>query len=629
VENDLSKHDKKVEDGEYKSLIEQIDSEYHIAYDFITPKWSEWITRLKIYNNQKRKKEAIGDPLMFTIHQTILASLYDDRLSVKFSGRNGGDEEVAENLNNLSTFDYDEMEKDILDYNWDWDTSFFGRGLVLFNEFNRKLKVPIPEIIDPMTFLRDPRAVSSQGDIKGRGGLRFCGREIRVTKRDLENGGYFDYEDLKDTNKNTTFDTNRNARVSAQGLGELNSKKVLIGENKDYSIFEWITWDNGKLVLVALDSQRKKIIKYVPLDYTKIPIIDRSLFPMAHSWDGTSIPDLTEDKQRARAVVQNVALEGVKAGQYPMHLYDSTKIKNKAQLERYELNKWIPVDGTPSNTIEQVQRQQVKNEVNWIMDVLDASAQRATATPATQQGMITSGRTSATETSIAAQKVDTRYSLSAKIFGWSEKKFWRHWYSLYKKHFKADIDEKIVRINGMSGESWRPFTRENIIATVDPDVKVESKSVSEAKRLEKLNSFGQVLMVLKDSETTNKRYGERHFAFLSGLTEEEINALIPPTIDEMEAVKENQKLNNNEIVKININQNHQEHLMKHSSAISNAATDTHILAHKTAMMMQRDNPELRPQKEIMQEQMQMQSPNKNGSDAKLNFDTPNTLQKVQ
>jgi len=75
------------------------------------PKLDEWAVRLKLYNNQKRDKETIGDPLLFTIHQTVLASLYSDRLGVDFLGREAGDEETAENLNAMAEYDYDEMEK--------------------------------------------------------------------------------------------------------------------------------------------------------------------------------------------------------------------------------------------------------------------------------------------------------------------------------------------------------------------------------------------------------------------------------------------------------------------------------------------------------------------------------------
>jgi len=84
VYEDLSLEEKNMKNSgrNFKELIDQINSEFNISYWFMKPKWEEWALRLKLYNNQKRDKSAVGDPLMFTIHQTVLASLYDDTLSV-------------------------------------------------------------------------------------------------------------------------------------------------------------------------------------------------------------------------------------------------------------------------------------------------------------------------------------------------------------------------------------------------------------------------------------------------------------------------------------------------------------------------------------------------------------------
>ena len=84
------------------------------------------------------------------------------------------------------------------------------------------------------------------------------------------------------------------------------------------------------------------------------------------------------------------------------------------------------------------------------------------------------------ELELISSKVDTRYSMSAKIFGWSEAAFWRWWYRGYKKNFKEDIDEKVVRIQGANAPIWRPLMRDNIISDVDPDAKIESKVISES-----------------------------------------------------------------------------------------------------------------------------------------------------
>src|SRR3972149_6735476 len=114
----------------FLNLQKQCAAEYDLAWKHQKPKKDEAEVRLKLYNNQKRDKKAVGDTTMFTIHQTILASLYVDKLTAIFGAKEEGDEDTAENLNAFAENDYDEMEKDILDFGCDWDTCFFGRGLI-------------------------------------------------------------------------------------------------------------------------------------------------------------------------------------------------------------------------------------------------------------------------------------------------------------------------------------------------------------------------------------------------------------------------------------------------------------------------------------------------------------------
>src|SRR3990167_8201252 len=83
--------------GDQEKLVKQIDGEYNLAYKFSEAKRKVWLSRLKLYNNQRRDSDAVGDNLMFTIFNTIHAALWDDRLAVSFQGRAGmGDEDVEE-----------------------------------------------------------------------------------------------------------------------------------------------------------------------------------------------------------------------------------------------------------------------------------------------------------------------------------------------------------------------------------------------------------------------------------------------------------------------------------------------------------------------------------------------------
>ena len=123
--------------NEVKAIVDQVGTEYKVAYNNQNAKKDKWEARLKLYNNQKRDDDKVGDTTLFTIHQTVLASLYGDRLTVEWQAKEEGDEEVASNLTDLAENDYEEMGKAQLDYIYDWDTLFFGRGIMARSEERR------------------------------------------------------------------------------------------------------------------------------------------------------------------------------------------------------------------------------------------------------------------------------------------------------------------------------------------------------------------------------------------------------------------------------------------------------------------------------------------------------------
>ena len=183
------------------------------------------------------------------------------------------------------------------------------------------------------------------------------------------------------------------------------------------------------------------------------------------------------------------------------------------------------------------------------------------------------------------------------MFGWSEKRFWKQWYRLYKDHFEDGIDEKTVRITGALGAKWRPFTRENLIANTDPDVKIESRILSEAKRINDLRQFQGYVQFLAADPNANLRFALRHMGKLNGLKKDIIDRLLPPTIEEMRAEDENVAMRENpeEPVTVLPTDDHQAHLEIHNKMEDTPAKFAHINAHKRAMMLKQARPDLFPQ----------------------------------
>lgn len=583
---------------DYTDFLEQVRSEHEAAVTFIQPKWDLWKNRLKLYNNQKKDPKAIGDVLLFTIFQTVFAQLYVDQLQASFVPRGDGDEERAELWTSMAEFDHDEMERTESDYAWIWDAMFFGKGLQLLMEFDSETKTPVQEIIDPLTFLRDPIATSTQGTgKKKKGAMRFCGWHIQLTKFEIEKSGlYQNYSEVFDkkgsqSQLDKTISENRKERASAQGTGDPTASSNLTGDNQTINAINWMTRRDGKLIYAVVTTDFKEVLRYDELPYESFPIIERSIFPTSHDWDGVSIPDLIEDKQRARAVLQNLSLKSAELNLYNTVVYDKSRITNKNDLNR-EMDKHIGVNGNTAGVITNVQRNPIGTEVQFIMGLLSNSAQTATATPNQAQGMPSDRKNTATADVLIDKKVDERRSLTAKVFGWSEKKFWKQWYMLYNEYFDAKIDTKVVRITGAFGDSFKEIRMSDLKTEKHPDVRVESVEVSDAKRFNKLQSFSTYIALIAQDPNANLRYAFKRSGELRGLKADEIERLLPDSIDELEAKAENKELSENKSVQIDVNEDHKLHLEIHTKAKDSKAKEMHILAHQQALLLKRDRPDI-------------------------------------
>lgn len=84
-----------------------------------------------------------------------MALQYSDEMTVEFVGRQLGADMIAEQLENLARFDFEEMEMDKLSYNVEWDRLFFGVGILVFDHWDTVKKVPIYRRMNPLTWIPD------------------------------------------------------------------------------------------------------------------------------------------------------------------------------------------------------------------------------------------------------------------------------------------------------------------------------------------------------------------------------------------------------------------------------------------------------------------------------------------
>lgn len=567
---------------DYSKIIQQVEQEFQLCYQADQAKKLRDLGRLKIYNNQAKDPTKVGYPLVYGIHQVVHANLYDDKLQVTCKPREEGDSDQADNLTQLFGFDYGIMKKDQIDEAWNFDAELFGNGYVLLNNFDLKLKTPTASVIDPTVLMKDPMAVSVAGDMEGNGAWRFGGYEVYMTKYAMEkNPSYFNLDSLKFGNDELTSFTAqaRRERAKAQGRTILTNWENLT-ENYNYGILRWFTHIDGEKYLVELGNNRTEVVRCQRMEWDTA-IIQRKFSPIAHDPDGVSLFDLLEDKQRYGAKMMNVAGEIVMADLNGMWIYRGKGFRSNQDFS-FKFGKWIQYDGDKalSDAAQPLQMKQISQGAKYVIDWLDIAAQKAAGTPDIQQGQAQKGADTLGENQLLASSSMNRYSLTAKIYGWSEAEFWAQSYRIYKEYFSKGLGKKIARLEGPFGTKFKEIAPSDIIMgnELGPDIEIESRKISEAKKARELNQIGVVgPLVLQDPQADQMYFKRKALKLV--WPKDEVERMLPLTVDEVLAREENDKLSDEEYVKVKVSDNHTVHLREHASAKDNPTTREHIKAH--------------------------------------------------
>ncbi len=596
--------DLKLEAEDEKKLLRQVQAEEEFASKGLDSWIDKNLKRLRLYNNQKRDEELVGEPLLFTHMNTWLSSLYDDELDKQWIPREDGDIESAENLSNVADYDVELMGKDELDLNVLWDALFFSYGLIDMIEFDVNKKCPAPSVIDPTSFRYDTLSSSIDGNSVNKGGMRFLFWDLYMSEREVENSPVMFPDALKKLQKETSKETEkqkeaRQLRIEALGGDIVHFDNNEMGDNNVYQILQCRTWWDGKKVLLLLTPDCQTILggKILPLDEKGNSlswwVASKRINPQPHQFKGVSLPDILEDKQRKKAVLINDALNLTRISVYGSHAFNKNLIKNVNDL-KWGFDKWIPVDGDPRQAIAPVYKDSPNlNVLDNMLNYLDVSAQTASATPSLQQGVLSEQRRTLGELEMVAESSKTRYSLALKTIASGDKEFWNLWYLSYKVFFNDGLGEKVIRVAG-STRSFRKISRKDILCKVDPDVKITSKALSEASKMRRFAQYIKLLEVVLQDPEADKRAGMKHGMYLAGMDKEEIDNVFPPTRDEMIAKEQNDMLGRDETPPFLPNDNHQVHIRIHKEARDSKKKDRHMSLHMKALKLEQANPDLNP-----------------------------------
>lgn len=135
-------------------VLAQIREERSRSIDFVRSKREQFVSDLRLFNNQKSDDEMIGDTTMFNVHDALVARDFSDRVQVQFTGSIGGTP-YADKATIAYREDYSSDDYQIRKYQLAHDRFFFGVAVEAFTGWNGTTKSNKVQIVDPFTFVPD------------------------------------------------------------------------------------------------------------------------------------------------------------------------------------------------------------------------------------------------------------------------------------------------------------------------------------------------------------------------------------------------------------------------------------------------------------------------------------------
>ena len=426
---------------------EDIQTNYQESFQFLQTRKQRQANQLVLLNNLNRGEQNIASTLLITLFNRLVSALYDDKMQVKFLPSQGINQEQLNAFNILAQSDYIEMDKAKLDYDWCWDTLFFGRGYLETLRFDKKRKIMQPHVINPLVLGYDPYFENPQD-------WRYYWKWITKSKWELikliKKGiitGIDDISQLSSGQDEYLWEYKTKRDSAAKGI----QPPIEAAQSDVYQILEYYGYnDEGKKTVYWTDKDISMILMESELDLgdgeqiiapngevieaeSKWPIVVKEAFRTPHASIPFSVADLLEDKHRAKSVLLNLAYVAAKDRANPIYGYNPDKVRDVAQFFNRQISQHIPMDSQdavfPLNTEDPMSAGLIQ-----FISMLTQEANDPVGTGQVGQPMAAKGDKTATHDAIQQQMNDMAQSLQSKVMQFGEQEFWSAWFHRYAKN---------------------------------------------------------------------------------------------------------------------------------------------------------------------------------------------------
>lgn len=557
--------------------VQDLRTFYEESFNFLQARKKRQAAQLTLLSNMRRGDANISSTLMLTLFDRVMASIYDDKMQVKFLPSQGILQEQINGYNILAQSDYQEMAKARLDYDWCWDTLFFGRGYMETVRFDMKKKIMQPHVINPLNFGYDPYFENPQEWryywkwlTKSRAELLKLQKAGAIKKdidiKNLQSGidpYLWDYKVKRDEAREGVAPPiqpyNQDVYQILEFYGHNDEgDKCVYWTDKNFSVVLYekkLDLKDGNEVIMP-DGQS------VGLD-SKWPIVVKEAFRVPHSSLPISVADLLEDKHRAKAVLLNLAFIAAKDQANPLYGYNPDKVRDVSQFLNRQIDQHIPMeDETAAWPLNKAST--MSPELVTFIQLLDSEAEEPVGTGKPMDSGGGSTSQTATQAALDQQLNDLAQSLQSKVMQFGESEFWSHWFQRYALHAE-DLKEKTANIVGIKGTDSQIVNLEIFNADFPPGVMVYSAKEAEYKNLVKRRDWMELYPILGQTmEPDGFRNWNKH-VFMPLMIEDPslVDIMYPKTLDDIKAETENEQMSQGVFPDVAETDDHTAHIYIH------------------------------------------------------------------
>ena len=536
-------------------LLAQIDMEYQQWYDYVVNKRNQYRDRVIRWNKQAKDPNKININMIANAIDTLIASSYTDWLTVNFASADGWmSADKADNLNYMAEFDNNDQDYQQLYYQKEQDRYFFGVWIRYRYGWDDVKKMPKFMVINPLSWIPDP--IPSQTWAFDGSWYRYHWFEFTTTIMDLIADGSYDKEQL-DKIVWGYFSPDKMQDWNAYATAYNYVMPTCCDDLKtNFSLWVYHHFTNfdGKKYVVSLANDRKTLIRIKELEpvlkeekknpnMINFPIILNYWKPRRNDPFGESVCDKLDDKQIAKTILFNLNI--IKAKKEALgwdFIWNSRLIKNKDDILKPTTNGrniFVDTQENLQNVWMELPRSQIKADSINMITSLENEAMHDTNIDSLQQGIVSGGRTTATESQIAQANSNIIGLLNNKVNAWGDKRFWFERWKGYQENF-SEIDEKNwVIVSNFETKSFT-LSKDDFFTKQIPHIILSTRADLQSKNEKEQIFWDKYLgMMLNNPDTppVSKRIAQRMCYRCNWKTPNEINVLVPLENDETVAMQ--------------------------------------------------------------------------------------------